>query len=74
MVDGRLLSYLVKMDKTDGALLQKTLNTVVTRGSTERTAALHARFAAQTPCKTKEQLMHGLQAWREDLEELTATG
>ena len=57
MADGRLLSYLVKMDKTDGAVLLKTLNTVVTRGFAERTAALHARFAAQTPVKTKEHLL-----------------
>jgi hypothetical protein len=39
MVDGRLLSYLVKMGKTDGVLLLQTLHTVVTRVSTERTAA-----------------------------------
>ena len=62
------------MDKTDGALLLKTLNTVVTRGSAERTAALHARFAASSPAKTKEQLLHGMQARREDLEKLIATG
>lgn len=74
MVDGRLLSHLVKVDKTDGAKLLKTLHSVVTRGSAERTAALHARFAAQTPCRSKEQLLHGLQVWREDLEELQAAG
>ena len=74
MIDGRLLSYLMKVDKTNGALLLKTLNSVVTRGSAERTAALHNRFAAQSPCKTKEQLLHGLQVWKEDLEELQATG
>ncbi len=74
MIDGRLLSYLMKVDKTNGALLLKTLNSAVTRGSAERTAALHNRFAAQSPCKTKEQLLHGLQAWKEDLEELQATG
>ena len=74
MIDGRLLPYLMKVDKTNGALLLKTLNSVVTRGSADRMAALHNRFAAQTPNKTKEQLLHGLQAWKEDLEELQATG
>jgi hypothetical protein len=69
-----LSNDLMKVDKTNGALLEKTLNSVVTRGSAERTAALHKRIAAQSPCKTKEQLLHGLQAWKEDLEELQATG
>jgi len=67
MVDGKLLSHLVKVDKTHGALLLKTLNSAVTRGSSERAAALHARFAAPTACRTKEQLLRGLQVWKVDL-------
>jgi hypothetical protein len=43
MVDGRLLTYIVKVDKTYGALLLRTLNAVATRGSAERTAGLHSR-------------------------------
>ena len=41
MVDNlALLSVLMKVDKTNGALLLKTLNSVVTKGSPERTAAV----------------------------------
>ena len=74
MVDDKLLAYLMEIDKTHGAKILRTLTRVVTRGSAERTAALHSRFAAQEPCKSKERLLRRLQLWREDLEELQAAG
>ena len=66
----------MEVDKTHGAKILRTLTRVVTRGSDERTAALHSRFAAQEPCKSKGRwrLLHRLQLWREDLEELKAAG
>jgi hypothetical protein len=69
MVDGRLLSHIVKLEKTHGALLLRTLSVVVTRGSAERTAVLHSRVAAQAPYRTKEHFLHGLHSWRKDPED-----
>ena len=72
--DDKMAKLLVHLDKTDGAVLLRTLKREITRGSAERTAGLHSRFSETPPCKTKESLLHALAAWKEDLEELAAAG
>ena len=60
MLDGKSLIHIAQCDKTNGVQMLSTLNNVISATTSERTAALHERFAHPKVVVRKEDLQLAL--------------
>ncbi len=74
MLDEKMLLIVTDVPNSDGAMMLRRLQYAIMKSTTDRTAALHERFAHPSATKKKEKLSTDLRQWREDLEELQASG
>ena len=67
MLDDKSLIHIVQCDKYNGVQMLNTLSRAISATTSERTAALHERFAYPRAVMRKENLQVALKQWQEDL-------
>ena len=70
----KLLLVVQPYDKRDGALLLRTLSMTITQILVDKIAVLRERFSNLQSCSSKEGPALALRQWKEDLDELQASG